>query len=144
MALVEWNDSYSVGIVYLDNQHKGLVAQINALHDAMSLGKARKVLSPILDTLIDYTATHFSSEEELFAKYNYPEKEDHIAEHQRFVDDVLIFKEHYESGRALVSFEILAFLKNWIVGHMLGSDQKYKAFLESEEVLVLSNNNNIE
>ena len=35
MALVKWNDSYSVQNVAMDKQHQHLFDLINELHDAM-------------------------------------------------------------------------------------------------------------
>ena len=46
MALMDWKDSYSVGVEHLDEQHMGLVNQINILHDAMKVGKAKATLTP--------------------------------------------------------------------------------------------------
>ncbi len=134
MALIEWKDSYSVGIEHIDNQHKVLVQQINSLHEAMKLGQAKDTLDEILKKLIKYTSTHFKSEEVLFARYNYPDSEQHISEHKKFVEEVLSFKEDYDKGRVMVSFEVMDFLKNWLITHILGSDIKYKSFLNSKGV----------
>ena len=129
MALIEWKDSYSVGIEHLDNQHKGLVQQINTLHDAMKIGKAKTTLDEILRGLIQYTSSHFKSEEILFAQYDYPDSKTHTAEHEDFVKEVLSFKEDYDKGRVMVTFEVMDFLKNWLIKHILGSDMNYKSFL---------------
>ena len=135
MALIEWIDSYSVGIENLDTQHKQLVGQMNLLYDAMNAGNAKEPLGEILDTLIQYTLTHFSSEEELFAQYGYPGAKEHIAEHEYFVGEVARFKGYHKDSRLLISYEVFAFLKTWIVEHMLGRDMKYRDFLLSKGVL---------
>jgi hemerythrin-like metal-binding protein len=134
MALIEWNDTYSVGIDHLDKQHKELVDQVNILHDAMKLGKAKSTLDEILKKLIKYTSIHFKSEEILFAQYGFPESKEHIDEHEKFVENVLDFKEDYDKGRVMVSFEVMDFLKNWLITHILGSDMKYKSYLNSKGV----------
>jgi hemerythrin len=134
MALIEWKDSYSIGIEHLDNQHRELVRQINILHDAMTVGKGKEALNEILIALIDYTATHFKSEEELFDQYNFPDSEKHIAEHSNFVKEVLSFKENFDKGRLMLSIEVMTFLKNWLTNHILGSDMGYKPFLLSKGV----------
>lgn len=60
----------------------------------MKIGKAKTTLDEILRQLIQYTSTHFKSEEILFAKYDFPESEKHTAEHEDFVKEVLSFKEN--------------------------------------------------
>ncbi|MCX6270747.1 MAG: bacteriohemerythrin [Bacteroidetes bacterium] len=134
MALIEWEDSYNLGIEHLDNQHKGLVKQINILHAAMKIGKGKESLDEILKALINYTATHFKSEEELFFQYNFPDSKKHIAEHEKFVKEVLKFKEDFDKGRLMVSIDVLHFLKGWLINHILGSDMGYKSFLLSKGV----------
>ncbi len=134
MPLITWKNTYSVGIEHLDKQHKGLVDQINTLHEAMKLGKAKDSLNDILNTLIDYTSTHFESEEKLFAKYNFPESKQHIDEHAKFVKEVLSFKDDYDKGRITVTFEVMDFLKNWLINHILVSDMNYKDFLNSNGI----------
>lgn len=132
MGLIEWKDDYSVGVKLLDDQHKGLVQQLNSLHTAMELGKAKASLHEILDTLVQYAFIHFKTEEELFEKYDYVNVTSHVSEHEYFAKEVLSFKDHHDTGRFLVSFEVLAFLKNWILEHILICDMKYKDFLLSK------------
>jgi hemerythrin len=134
MALIEWKETYNLGIEHLDNQHRGLVKQINILHDAMKAGKGKETLDEILNALVDYTATHFKSEEKLFHQFHYPESKKHIAEHSNFVEEVLKFRAAFDKGRLMLSIEVMTFLKNWLTTHMLGSDMDYKSFMLSKGV----------
>jgi hemerythrin len=59
MALITWNDSLSVKVAEIDEQHKKLIAMINELNDAMRLGKGKDVLGKIVNGLVTYTTTHF-------------------------------------------------------------------------------------
>ena len=43
MALINWNDSFSVNVAVIDQQHKKLVDMINDLNDAMKQGKGKDV-----------------------------------------------------------------------------------------------------
>jgi hemerythrin len=45
MALLPWNQGFSVSIKKFDDQHKQLVNLINQLHGAMKVGKGREELN---------------------------------------------------------------------------------------------------
>ena len=133
--LFEWDDAkYSVKIKTIDNQHKKLVDLINQLFDAMTNGEAHSKLSEVLNELIQYTASHFKTEEVLFEKYGYSNAKEHIIEHTLFVNKVLAFRKDFESGNVTISKEILMFLKKWLIEHIGGSDKKYTDFLISKGV----------
>ena len=91
----------------------------------MVSGTAKEKMDPLLDGLIEYTATHFAHEEEYFATYQYPDAEMHTQEHKKLVKDVLDFKEKFDSGRASINMELMTFLKDWLLQHILGSDKAY-------------------
>ncbi|HON53806.1 MAG TPA: hemerythrin domain-containing protein, partial [Bacteroidales bacterium] len=63
MALIIWNNMYSVNVESLDTQHKKLVELVNQLHDSIKSGQKDKVLTGIYNELIGYTITHFRDEE---------------------------------------------------------------------------------
>jgi len=129
MVLFQWSDDYSVKVPSIDAQHQRLVAMLNELHDGMSRGHGAEHLTPILNGLIDYTAQHFAHEEALFAEHDYPEAAEHTAEHQRLVGQVLAFKSKLENKQASINMELMKFLKDWLIKHILGSDMRYSALL---------------
>ena len=132
MALIEWNDDLSVNIPEIDKQHHRLVDLINELNDAMKLGKGHAVLSKTLNGLIDYTATHFGTEEKYFDRYGYPEAESHKKEHKDFVAKVSEFKAGFESGKQTLSVEVIRFLSKWLQSHIKGVDKLYGPFLNEK------------
>ena len=134
MTLFQWTDDYSVKVPSIDAQHKMLVAMLNELHDGMSRGAGAEQLSKILAGLIEYTAKHFAHEEELFAEHGYPEAEEHIAEHKRLVDQVLAFQAKFEAKQASINMELMKFLKDWLIKHILGSDMRFSAYFVERHV----------
>ena len=135
MPLLNWNESYSVKIAQIDSQHKKLVDIINDLHNSMKAGKSKEVLGKILNQLIDYTANHFKTEEDLFSKYGYPESTTHKRQHGDFVGQVTKYKSDYENGKSVLSIDIMVFLKDWLLEHIAGTDKKYSSFLNSKGVI---------
>jgi hemerythrin len=131
MALFQWRDEFSMKVPSIDAQHRKLVEMLNSLHDGMLSGTTKEKLAPLLNGLIEYTATHFAHEEEYFATYQYPDAQKHTQEHQKLVKQVLDFKEKFDSGRASINMELMVFLKDWLLKHILGSDKGYsKHFVE--------------
>ena len=125
MALLEWNDTLSVSVGEIDGQHQKLVETINELHDAMRQRKSREVMGDILSALVDYTATHFKTEEDYFIEFGYPDADKHKQEHADFVEKALEFKSGFEAGKLGVSIEVMSFLSDWIRNHIKGSDKLY-------------------
>lgn len=128
MSLITWDESLSVNVAEIDSQHRKLVAMINELHDAMKSGKGKDVLGRILSGLISYTDSHFKAEEKYFAQFKYPDTAAHVKEHVAFVKKVTEFQTDFEGGRLTVSIDTLYFLRDWLQGHIKGTDKKYSAF----------------
>ena len=72
---------------------------------------------------------HFASEEKYFKQYNYPETEQHAAEHRSLVEQVLEFKKKMEAGQDMISVSLLNFLKGWLINHIQETDMRYGPFL---------------
>ena len=69
MEKLKWDDSLSVNVEIIDDQHKRLIGMINDLQNALQEGRATQALNTILDGLADYTVYHFQAEEECAAEY---------------------------------------------------------------------------
>ena len=129
MPIFSWSDSYSVNSPAMDAQHKQLINMINNLHDAMSSGKGKEVLGSTLDGLISYAQTHFVEEEKLMAKVNFAELAAHKVEHVAFVKKAVELQAEFHNSKAVLTFEVMDFLKDWLVNHILKNDKKYAPFV---------------
>ena len=129
MAIIEWSSNLSVNIKTIDDQHKKLVDMVNTLHDAMKSGKAKDVMNDLVGQLAAYTDSHFKTEEEFFRKHKYNETVKHKAEHDSLRKEVMALKSKLDSGEAIITVEVLYFLKDWLSKHILGSDKKYSQHL---------------
>jgi hemerythrin len=134
MALILWSDGMSVGIQVFDNEHKQLVNLVNKLYDALMAGSAKKTMEDILKSLVNYTKIHFKHEEDYMTLHDYPEYVSHKKEHDELTAQVMDFYERYEAGKTSFSIELMTFLKDWLVKHILGSDKKYREFFIAKGV----------
>ncbi len=127
--LITWSDKYSVNNSLMDSQHKKLIALINELNSAMKEGKGKLILHKIFDELINYTKYHFSNEEYLMKKADYPGLIEHQQIHKDLTKQVIDLQEKYLTDSNLVTFETMNFLKNWLLNHIEGTDKKYSKFI---------------
>jgi len=134
MEYIEWGENLSVGLKVFDDEHKQLVSFVNKLNTALQAGSAKKTIGEILKSLVNYTQIHFKHEEEYMSLYNYPEYETHKKEHESLTEQVMDFYTRYMDGKAVFSLELMNFLKDWLIHHILGSDMKYKDFFLSKNV----------
>lgn len=135
MPLMAWTDKLSVGVGVLDDDHKRLVGLVNELYDAMQSGRGRDVLGRILNELIKYTQMHFAREEKFFAQTGYAAARGHKQEHDTLTGQVLDVQRRYAAGpSAALSLDVLQFLKNWLINHIQGSDQKYRTHLNASGI----------
>jgi len=130
MSFIQWKDSMAVEIDEIDTQHMQLVQLINDLYSALSLGKGKQQLNEIFDELFDYAKTHFFSEEKLMFVHGYNGYEEHKKEHERFVDEIKKYKGKFESGDSKTSIEVAQFLKDWLINHIMKTDQQYAPYLQ--------------
>jgi hemerythrin-like metal-binding protein len=129
MALLAWNDNYSVGVNTIDQQHSGLFDIVNELHAAMMKGQAKNVLGALLDRLIKYTVLHFSYEERMMEAAKYPNLAAHRARHTDLTRQVKEFSARYKKGDANLNVELIRFLSDWLTRHILHEDKQYSSCL---------------
>ncbi|HUI57595.1 MAG TPA: bacteriohemerythrin [Bryobacteraceae bacterium] len=127
---VAWDERYSVGVWFIDRQHRFLISLIRQLQEAMVGGCAREMLSPLFRKLVTYTHYHFASEESFFRERGYAGIERHREQHRGMARQIIEMQEAVSCGKLRMGAPVHAFLRNWLVEHVLGDDQA--AFREIE------------
>ncbi|MBN2081300.1 hemerythrin family protein [bacterium] len=126
---VEWDDSLSVGVPFIDEQHKRLIEIINKLDTACKKGQAREVVGQLIHGLGEYAIYHFSAEQDQMRLTEYPETAAHVAQHQEFIQKLMEIDAKFKASNVLLSSEILLFLRNWYLNHIRLVDKKLGAYL---------------
>jgi len=134
MFFLSWESKYELGIKSVDDDHKKLVAIIDELLGALSQGKGKEVVLPIIKKLEDYTLFHFRREEFYMKCANYAELPSHLVEHKRFVDRIKELKEKSMQNDASVSVELMKFLKEWLINHIQVTDKRYEQLLKKSGI----------
>ncbi|CCQ74737.1 bacteriohemerythrin [Magnetospira sp. QH-2] len=136
MAMIVWNDKMSVGVETLDNDHKILIDLLNRVHSVAGEGGGgdQGVLAKTLDELLDYVRYHFEAEERLMKLADYPNIEAHQELHKTM--GAKVAEKHAELVESGLdekgSLELMNFLSDWLIRHILREDMKYKPYLAGE------------
>ena len=139
---IQWNDTYSINVTKVDQQHRRLFDLINELHSAVMEGRGQPqtttvagelaTMATVLRELIGYTSDHFVMEEGYMVTHAYPEYDVHKTAHGQFTERVQAFQRDFDDGRAVRSMEIVEFIKEWWQRHILVVDKKLGVFLNEK------------
>ncbi|THF63267.1 bacteriohemerythrin [Pseudothauera rhizosphaerae] len=123
-SLVQWDDSYSLGLEQIDDQHKVLFDIMNHLWSAIVNRAADGEMLKILDELESYTVSHFTAEENFMQSTGYPNFDEHRKLHAQFVKRIHDARVELQQGKQ-ISLDLLHFLRDWLVEHIQAEDRGY-------------------
>ena len=129
MAFLSWRKEYEVGVAQIDAEHRGLFALVNEYHDTCRHGSSAREAARVLNSLIVYAEAHFQHEELLMSDCGYPRLEAQREQHSQLVKSIFAINERIAADNARVNAEILPFIKNWLVGHIVNSDMDIGDYL---------------
>jgi hemerythrin-like metal-binding protein len=78
----------SVGIPAVDDEHWLLLTLLTRLRAALDAGAAPAVTAELVRVLRRVSGAHFATEERLMREHRYPMATSHLAQHQRFLDEL--------------------------------------------------------
>ncbi|MCY6959412.1 bacteriohemerythrin [Clostridium brassicae] len=129
--MIKWKDEFLTGIELIDNQHKKLFEIANRAYKLLKsdffTDKYDRILE-ILEELKSYTKYHFKSEEEYMMSINYKKFFSQKMEHDAFIkklDEVNL--KDLDENQDKYLMDILEFIVDWIVNHILGKDKLINA-----------------
>lgn len=131
-VFILWSEKYNTGINIIDEQHKKLIAILNSLYESFVDRTTNDKIKEVVKEMANYTEYHFGVEEKYFKEFNYENTEEHMAEHQYFIDQVKVFQNDIESGKVSVTFKLMNFLRSWLIEHINGTDRKYIALFKEK------------
>ncbi|MGA8529044.1 MAG: bacteriohemerythrin [Acidobacteriaceae bacterium] len=134
MAIFAWNESYSVRVRQMDEQHQKLFEIINRLAEAMRIGKGDDVVRDTVEQMAVYTRTHFLQEEVLMRQTGYPALPAHQEQHRKLMAEVEQYKRALEEGRSASSVSLLNFVRQWLMHHIRDSDKAYSDHLNAHGI----------
>ena len=124
MEIFRWSPLFETGLAEVDAQHRRLVELVNQLgRDADSATPEH--IDRALNELAEYTVYHFSCEEAIMAQDHVApaHAERHKETHRRFIRQVGDWLERRRTEETIGLGQMLEYLANWLVFHILGDDQ---------------------
>jgi hemerythrin-like metal-binding protein len=126
---LEWNNEWNCGDLTIDGQHRELLEIGNKLVFLTVSGAAPQQISEQIDRLLMFVANHFSSEELIIEKLNYPDFEEHQRIHQELLIRTSEISSEYlhEEGQSPISMAFI--INDLIMGHLINEDRKFFSYI---------------
>ena len=112
MALLHWSPNLSVGVEFMDNDHKQLMVLINELHDAIGSASAAEIVTEKMDKLIDFAQRHFTREEKEMEKNQYHWFEHHKRIHEALIEEIVELRQEFVAGDIEIGSETTDFMES--------------------------------
>lgn len=126
---IKWSEKYSIGIEYIDQDHKKLLHLLNQFSIAYDYAQCEEFEREALDDLVSYTKYHFKREEKLMEDYGYPGLEEHQEEHQAMIDKVEEYVTIYNKEGHDSLKQVTNLLTFWLINHIQEADTQYRDYL---------------
>jgi hemerythrin len=138
MTTIQWDDSFSVGIALIDEQHKTWIQHLNDLSTAVESHLGTEHIAQTLGFLVDYTQFHFATEEKHMRANSYPGLAEHRRKHGELRDTLdNLVQDFEEDGATHILAEALdTFLGNWLIKHIEEVDLKFGTFLSDKGIAI--------
>lgn len=132
-----WKPDFSTGVAIIDDQHKVLINMLNEASSKLTDRSPLEDFATIVQGLLNYAGYHFGTEERFISERGYAkdvadEAAEHIAQHRDFAGKVMAVKAQIAAGQRIPKAELVGFLRDWLVNHILNTDKKLGAFICSK------------
>ena len=130
---IEWDESISVGIPQLDEDHKRLIGILNFIENHKEDDVKSEPISLVVEQIREYASSHFRREEHYMRSIEYPGYDDHKQMHKKFMEKTAALCLDVMNRKKDTPKDIHQFLSLWVAEHILREDQRYKAFNQARQ-----------
>jgi hemerythrin len=126
---MQWNDSFSLGNVVLDTQHKKLISLFADFSKSVMRNHKSESLLWEFEEIIEFASVHFKTEEQIFDLSDYPEAQQHKEEHRDIIKTLETYKPKFQGDLSFLQEELIPFLGEWIHNHIQITDRGYAQYI---------------
>lgn len=134
MTPLVWSAEYEIGNQQFDDEHRALVALLNAVCD-VTRNQSAPVRENAMGQFIFQMSQHFSREELLMRKMRYGDYLAHKSEHERLLLELQALCSRMACGEIELSRVLCNLLKDWLLVHINTTDRTLAAALGSNQHL---------
>ncbi|ABX42264.1 bacteriohemerythrin [Lachnoclostridium phytofermentans] len=124
--MFEMKPEYMTGITMIDEEHQKLFELADQLYDLLNndfIHDKFDYIVEVINGLKEYAKKHFKDEEEYMMSINYKRLFSHKIEHQAFLEKMEgLDLESIDEDQKQTCLELLGFVSDWLVNHILGND----------------------
>ncbi len=124
MALINWDEKYSVGVASVDHEHRELIELINATHEKLLRAESPGAVLEFLGEIYGRIAAHFALEERLMRKNNYVHYAEHKTDHERLLDEIREIMDDCEDRTVFDAQQLAGRLHAWFSVHFHSHDAR--------------------
>jgi hemerythrin-like metal-binding protein len=129
--VLEWTPLLGVGIVSLNQDHKGLFGAYNDLIETLERNREKRSFLGAFEQFLECAERHFAHEELVMRNINYGGYLSHKAAHDRLRVDARDFILNVESAYTHSDLPIVArYFRYWLIHHIVVEDAKIAAFVD--------------
>lgn len=135
--LIVWSKDFETGIAEIDFQHRNLINTFNRAGAELGDDSNEVIWERFTYELLSYSLYHFSTEEKLAAQHAYDLEnvaaaQAHQAQHRYYTTQLTAIREQLRLGVLVEKAQFLDFLRNWLIDHILHTDQLLAAFIHEK------------
>lgn len=134
---IQWDNDLNTGNPVVDGQHQELCRRVGLLVDACREGGAKKAVQDTIGFIEAYMDEHFATEEKFMIEINFPDIEEHKAEHREFCTQVDRIKKLFGIHGADYSLAIdsINTIFSWVGSHIHGRDKAFCRYIQKQKAV---------
>ncbi len=126
---IQWKESLELHNDLIDTQHRIIVLLCRKLDIAIKTQESEQTVRCVMLELKKFVEFHFLSEENLMHEIGYPEVDNHALIHTDLLQQLDMMLTKISRHREFPE-DLLYFLNNWVVDHLVKEDLKIANFIK--------------
>jgi len=124
MSQLKWSPKYELGLDSIDSEHKELFKTYNDFHAALLGGQmgVEEITSYLTDLMTD-TQVHFTHEQALMERLDYPRLAIHKNQHEHLIADLTALTLRFNKDILKATDSVLLYMYSWLIDHIQGEDR---------------------
>ncbi len=127
---IQWKESLELHNDLIDTQHRIIVLLCRKLDIAIKTQESEQTVRWVMLELKKFVEFHFLSEENLMHEIGYPDVDNHTLIHTDLLHQLDLMLAKISRHREFPE-DLLYFLNQWVVNHLVSEDMKIANFIKN-------------